>query len=820
MPSPAKGMLPAFAGAARALAPRLRSAVASTCRAAPRLAEALASRAQFSAMSPLRGGGNPRGASATAGARGLVGTAAAAADAVENPLLSTDDFPLYDQVKAQHVAPGMKALIKDAEGALAALETRLAENNYEIDCKEFLFELERMSDRIGRAWGVVNHLKAVKDTEELRNAVEAVQPLVVTFNLKTSQSEAVYKAFKAIKEGSQFAGLTGAQKRIVDNEIRDAQLSGVALEGEKKKRFNEIQQELAKLSTSFSNNVLDSTKAYTVRITDKEEVAGLPASALGLASQTAVTKGDKDSTSENGPWIFTLDAPSFLPVQQHARNRQLRQAMYKQYITRASEMTVPAETKMGEVVNAMKAGQVGKRQGLGMMAKRVLNKIGLARPASLDNTPIINRILALRHERAQLLGMRHHADVSNASKMATYEGAMKLMEDLRAKSYDFAVTEMDQLKAFAAKTGFSEKMMPWDMTFYAERQREELYSYQEEDLRPYFSLPRVLDGLFALVTRLFDVEIVAADGKAPVWDKDVRFFQINRAGQAIAYFYLDPYSRPAEKRGGAWMDECASRSQAMASAGKSLRLPVAHMVCNQSPPVGDQPSLMTFREVETLFHEIGHALQHMLTTQDEGLVAGIRGVEWDAVETPSQFMENWCYDKATIDKMAVHYETGESIPSDLWNKVVAAKNYRAGSMMLRQLQFSVTDLQLHAGFQPSVQTSVHDLYKTVAKTYQVQEPMDYDRFLCGFSHIFAGGYSAGYYSYKWAEVLSADCFAAFEEAGLEDETKVKETGTRFRDTILAMGGGAAAPEVFKEFRGRDPTPDALLRHSGLAVAAR
>jgi len=749
----------------------------------------------------------------------MASTAAAPA-AVENPLLGKDDFPLYNQVQAQHVASGMKMLIEEAEGALAALEARLVKDNYEINCKEFLFELERMSDRIGRSWGVINHLKAVKDTEELRNAVEEVQPMVVTFNLKTSQSEAVYKAFKAIKDGPQFAGLTAAQRRIVENEIRDAQLSGVALEGEKKARFNAIQQELAKLSTTFSNNVLDSTKAFTVRITSKDEVAGLPASALGLASQTAVSKGDKNSTPEDGPWVFTLDGPSFLPVQQHAQNRELRQTMYKQYITRASEMTSAKEANSGEIVGAVKAGGMGKRQGLGMLAKRFLRKLGISKPKSLDNTPIIDKILALKYERAQLLGMRHHADVSTASKMATFEGAMQLMEDLRAKSYDFAVKEMDELKAFAAKQGFEETLMPWDMTFYAERMREALYSYQEEDLRPYFSLPRVLDGLFALVTRLFDVEIVAADGKAPVWDKDVRFFQINRNGNPIAFFYLDPYSRPAEKRGGAWMDECSSRSSAMASGGQSVRLPVAHMVCNQSPPVGDKPSLMTFREVETLFHEIGHALQHMLTTQEEGLVAGIRGVEWDAVETPSQFMENWCYDKATVDKMAVHFETGETIPEDLWNKVVASKNYRAGSMMLRQLQFAVTDLQLHSSFQPGSGPSVHDVYKQVAKTYQVQEPMDYDRFLCGFSHIFAGGYSAGYYSYKWAEVLSADCFAAFEEAGLEDEDNVKETGIRFRDTILAMGGGAAAPEVFKEFRGRDPTPDALLRHSGLAVASK
>jgi len=749
-----------------------------------------------------------------------VSDSTAAKTATENPLLAVQDFPLYNEVTAEHVMPGMKALIEEAETALAALEARLVANNYEIRCTELLADLERMSDRVGRAWGVVNHLKAVRDNEALRNAVESVQPLVVTFNLKTSQSEAVYKAFKAIKESTAFADLTAAQKRIVENEIRDAQLSGVALEGEKKTRFNIIQQDLAKLSTTFSNNVLDSTKTFTVRITEQAEVAGLPASALGLASQTAVSKGDVSSTPENGPWIFTLDAPSFLPVQQHAKNRALREMMYEKYITRASEQTVAKEAKTGEIISSVMSGQAGKRQGIGMLWKRVAQKLGMSKGKSLDNTPVIDQILALRQERAQLLGMRHHADVSTASKMATFEGAMKLMDDLREKSYASAVQEMEELKAFAKKQGFEEQLMPWDMTFYAERMREELYSYQEEDLRPYFSLPRVLDGLFSLVTRLFDVEIVAADGKAPVWNKDVRFFQINRNGEPAAYFYLDPYSRPEEKRGGAWMDECASRSSTMATAGQAVRLPIAHMVCNQSPPVGDKPSLMTFREVETLFHEIGHALQHMLTTQEEGLVAGIRGVEWDAVETPSQFMENWCYDKATVDKMAVHYETGETIPEELWNKVKAAKNYRAGSMMLRQLQFSVTDLQLHSNFQPGGDSSVHDLYKKVAATYQVQKPMEYDRFLCGFSHIFAGGYSAGYYSYKWAEVLSADCFAAFEEAGLDNEEKVRETGVKFRDTILAMGGGAAAPEVFKQFRGRDPTPDALLRHSGLVVASR
>lgn len=545
MPAP-RHVAPAFGLVARALSHPFR-VVSSTCRAVPTFARAFVQGAPIRRLG-LRGGSDSGsvGAATSTGVRAMTGSAVVAAGPTTvsvNPLLAIDEtFPLYDAVKAEHVLPGMKTLIEDAEAALASLEARLARSDYKIECTQLLADLERMSDRIGRAWGVVNHLKGVKDTEALRNAVEAVQPMVVTFNLKTSQSEAVYKAFKAIKESHAFAGLSAAQKRIVENEIRDAQLSGVALEGEKKARFNAIQQELAKLSTTFSNNVLDSTKAFSVRITDKEQVAGLPASALGLSSQTAVSKGDKDSTPETGPWIFTLDAPSFLAVQQHAKNRELRETMYEKYITRASEKSMAKEPTTGDILGSVKSGQVGKRQGIGMLFKRFTQKLGMGKAKSLDNTPVIDKILELRHERAQLLGMRHHADVSTASKMATFEGAMKLMEDLREKSYDAAVKEVEQLQAFANKQGFKGELKPWDMTYYAERQREMLYSYQEEDLRPYFSLPRVLDGLFALVTRLFDVEIVAADGKAPVWNKDVRFFQINRNGQPAAYFYLDPYS--------------------------------------------------------------------------------------------------------------------------------------------------------------------------------------------------------------------------------------------------------------------------------------
>jgi len=594
----------------------------------------------------------------------------------------------------------------------------------------------------------------------------------------------MFRAFKAIRSSHDWSTLSEAQQRIVEAEIRDAELSGVALTGANKERFNEIQQTLAQLSTNFSNNVLDATKAFSVRLTKPEEVDGLPESARGLAAQTARARGDADATAEKGPWVVTLDMPSYMPVMQYAKDRSLRERLYRAYQTRASEL--------------------GHSDG-----------------KPLDNTGVATQILALRKERAALLGKKHHADVSTASKMATLESALDLMERLRDASYAPAVQEAQELEAFAAGRSFQGPLLPWDVPFYAEALREERYAFNEEELRPYFSLPKVLKGLFSVAKRLFDVDVVQAgpDEAPPLWHPDVSFFRVDRAGHPAAYFYLDPYSRPAEKRGGAWMDDVQGRSRALAPPGAPVRLPVAHMVCNQSPPVGATPSLMTFREVETLFHEFGHALQHMLTTQEEGLVAGIRGVEWDAVELPSQFMENWCYDKATVDGMAVHYETGAPIPPELWAKVKAAKNFRAASTMLRQLQFAVTDLTLHSSFDPAGPLSIHDVYRTVAQRYQVKGPQDFDRFLCGFSHIFAGGYSAGYFSYKWAEVLSADCFGAFEEAGLDSDAAVRATGRRFRDTVLSLGGGAAPSRVFEAFRGRAPSPEALLRHSGLAVAA-
>ncbi|KAJ4840424.1 hypothetical protein Tsubulata_009264 [Turnera subulata] len=699
---------------------------------------------------------------------------AAASAADSNPLLQDFDFPPFDVVEAKHVRPGIRALLKNLEDDLEQLERTV-----EPSWPKLVEPLEKIVDQLAVVWGMINHLKAVKDTPELRAAIEEVQPEKVKFQLRLGQSKPIYNAFKAIQESPEWQSLSDARKRIVESQIKEAILNGVALEDDKREQFNKIEQELERLSQKFGENVLDATKKFEKLVTDKKEIEGLPATALGLAAQTAVSKGHKDATAENGPWIITLDAPSFMSVMQHARNRGLREEVYRAYVTRASS-------------------------------------------GDLDNTPIIDEILKLRLEKAKLLNYNNYAEVSMATKMATVEKAEELLEKLRTASWDAAVQDMEDLKIFSKNQGAVEAndLTHWDLSFWAERLRESKYDINEEELRPFFSLPKVMDGLFNLAKTLFGIDIEPADGLAPVWNSDVRFYRVkDSSGSPIAYFYFDPYSRPSEKRGGAWMDEVVSRSRVLSRNGTAPRLPVAHMVCNQTPPVGEKPSLMTFREVETVFHEFGHALQHMLTKQDEGLVAGIRGIEWDAVELPSQFMENWCYHRETLMGIAKHYETGESLPEEVYLKLLAARTYRAGSLSLRQLRFASLDLELHTKYVPGGSDSIYDVDQRVSKRTQVIPPLPEDRFLCSFSHIFAGGYAAGYYSYKWAEVLSADAFSAFEDAGLNDSKAVKETGKKFRETILALGGGKAPLEVFVEFRGREPSPEALLRHNGLLSAA-
>ncbi|XP_049381695.1 probable cytosolic oligopeptidase A [Solanum stenotomum] len=692
----------------------------------------------------------------------------------DNPLLKDFDFPPFDVIEAKHVRPGIRALLKKIDEELSALEKTV-----EPTWPKLVEPLEKIIDRLTVVWGAVNHLKSVKDNPELRSALEEVQPEKVAFQLKLGQSKPIYNAFKAIRESPEWDSLNDARKRIVESQIKEAVLSGIALEDDKREQFNKIEQDLAKLSQKFEENVLDSTKKFEKLITDKKDIEGLPATSLGLAAQTAVSKGHENATAEDGPWIITLDAPSYMSVMQHAKNRTLREEVYRAYINRASS-------------------------------------------GDLDNTEIINQILKLRLEKAKLLGYNNYAEVSMAMKMATVEKAEELLEKLRSASWDPAVKDLEDLKDFCKSQGSPEAddLNHWDITFWSERLRESKYELNEEELRPYFSLPRVMDGLFNLVKMLFDINVEPVDGLAPVWNNDVRFYRVNdSSGSPIAYFYFDPYSRPSEKRGGAWMDEVVSRSRVLSRDGSNARLPVAHMVCNQMPPVGDKPSLMTFREVETVFHEFGHALQHMLTKQDEGLVAGIRGVEWDAVELPSQFMENWCYHRDTLMGIAKHHETGETLPEGIYKKLLAAKTFRAGTLSLRQLRFATVDLELHAKYVPGGSESIYCVDRRVSKKTQVLPPLPDDKFLASFSHIFAGGYAAGYYSYKWAEVLSADAFSAFEDVGLENEKAVKETGQRFRETVLALGGGKAPLEVFVQFRGREPSPEPLLRHNGLLTSS-
>jgi oligopeptidase A len=702
-----------------------------------------------------------------------------------NPLLDASGLPRFDAIRPEHVGPAMNSLLEQLEAELSTLEASLetvqaadslrsrpSTNRTSTTWDDLIVPLERIGDRLAFTWGIVGHLMGVQNSDELRAEHESVQPQVVKFATRMAQSQKVYRGLVALREGDVWQRLDPSQRRIVEVLIRDARLSGVALEGATKERFNAIQVELAELATGFGNHVLDGTKAFALDLTAQDEVAGLPASARALAAQAAQAEGHEAASADAGPWRVTLDAPSLVPFLQHSTRRDLRESVYRANIAIASD---------GE----------------------------------LNNADLIDRILVLRREESKLLGFENFAQLSLASKMAPDVAAVEqLLEEMRTASYDAAGRELEQLRDFARKSGadLPDGLKHWDTLFWSERLREARFDYTDEELRPHFSLERVLDGLFSLSRRLFGIQIEAADGETPVWHDHVRFFRVcNETGEPIAAFFLDPYSRPAEKRGGAWMDECVGR----AHRADGVRLPVAYLVCNQTPPVGETPSLMTFREVETLFHEFGHGLQHMLTTVDEALVAGIRNVEWDAVELPSQFMENWCYDRETLMGLAVHYQTGAPLPDALFDKITSARTYRAGSDTLRQVFFGLTDLELHSRFEPGAKESAFDVERRVAECATVMAPLPEDRFLCKFGHIFGGGYAAGYYSYKWAEVLSADAFAAFEEAGLGNDEAVRSTGRRFRDTVLGLGGSQTAMQTFVAFRGREPSTEALLRHSGL-----
>ncbi|KAL8515877.1 hypothetical protein ACS0TY_014541 [Phlomoides rotata] len=689
----------------------------------------------------------------------------------ENPLLRDFKFPPYDEIQPNHVTPAIQNLLIKLDEELVELE-----KTTEATWSKLVVPLEKIIDRLSVVWGIVNHLNSVKDSPQLRAAIEQGQPKKVEFQLKLRQSKPIYNAFKAIRCSSDWDNLSDARKRIVELKLKEAVLYGVSLEDTKRERFNEIEQELEKLALKFEENILDATKIFEKVITDKNEIKGLPLTTLAIAAEAAILKGYKNATDDSGPWLLTLDGPTYRSVLQHACNRSLREEVFRAHVTRASD-------------------------------------------GPLNNTPIIESILELRLEKAKLLGHGNYAEVSLETKMATLDKANELIDKLHNASWGPATQDMEDLRDFAKVQGAEETndLNQWDINFWSERLRESKHNLNEEELRPYFPLPKVMDDLFNLTKKLFEIEIEAANGEAPVWNGDVRFYKVkDSSGTPIAYFYFDPYSRPSEKRGGAWMDVVVGRSGVVSSDNTYPRLPIANIVCNQTPPTGDKPSLMTIREVEAVFHEFGHALQHMLTKQDEGLVSGNQGIEWDAVEIPSLFMENWCYQRDTITSIAKHYETGQVLPEDTCSQILSARTFAIASSGKKDLRYAGVDLELHSSYVAGGPETIYDVDQKIGRKTHPIPLLPEDRFLCSFSHIFADKYAAGYYSYQWAEVLSADAFSAFEEKNeLDDDQSVREMGKRFRETILALGGGKSPNEVFMEFRGREPTPDAFLRYNGL-----
>lgn len=688
-----------------------------------------------------------------------------------NPLLDRTGLPRFSEVRPEHVVPAVRMLLEQLGDELTKLE-----ETAEPTWTGLVEPLDQIQESIVYPWGIVRHLMAVRSSNELRSAHEEVQPELVKFMLRLHQSKPLFERLTELKSKPEWSEYDRAQQRIVETLLRQAHESGGNLEGEQRERFNQIQLELAQLRTQFSNQLLDATKSYSLLLENPAEIDGLPQSALELAAQSAREAGHEKATAQEGPWRITLDMPSFRPFLQHARRRDLREKLYRASITKASS-------------------------------------------GDLDNTPLVTSTLRLRKEKAKLLGFEHFADLSLSAKMAGSVAEVEgLLEELRDVAHPAAQKDLADLESFAQQQGFPAELpfTHWDQVYWAERMREEKLQIRDESLRPYFPLSKVLEGLFDLCHRLFQVRIEAADGEADTWHEDVRFFRVyNRSNEEIAAFFLDPYSRPSEKRGGAWMDDCVGRSRLHAPPGRPVRLPVAYLICNQTPPVNGNPSLMTFDEVRTLFHEFGHGLHHMLTTVDYLPASGTNNVEWDAVELPSLFMENWCYHDRTLRELSGHFETGEDLPLELRQRIVAARNFMTGSGILRQLHFGLTDLALHSRFDPDGSATAFDLQREIAERTTVLPPLPEDRFLCSFSHIFAGAYAAGYYSYHWAQVLSADAFSAFEDAGLEDDAAVRTTGHRFRDTVLALGGSQPPLEIYRSFRGRNPTTRALLRHAGL-----
>ncbi len=678
-----------------------------------------------------------------------------------NPLLAVGGLPKFNEIRPEHVSPAIDSLI--AEGR--ALVEQLATAQAAPDWQNFVQPIETFSEKLSRSWGPVGHMNAVVNTPALREAYNDNLAKLTDFYSDLSQDERLYNKYKAIQNSAEYATLNAAQRTIIDHEVRGFKLGGAELPSAEKARFKEIAEKLSKLGSKFEENILDHTNDFKHLVTDAADLGGLPEDALQAAAEAAKEEGKQG-------YLFTLHFPSYMPVMQYCENRGLRETLYRAYVTRASEFSPPDEH--------------GKPKW--------------------DNTHLIADLLKLKQEEASLLGFNNYAELSLATKMAdTPAQVIDFLDTLAKRAKPYAEKDMAELKAYAEKLGFTD-MQAWDVPYISEKLRQDKYAFSDQEVKQYFPEEKVLAGLFRVVETIFGVQVKKVD--APVWHQDASFYEIsNQQRQPIAYFYLDLYARQG-KRGGAWMDECITRRK----TAEGIELPVAYLTCNFSAPVGDKPALFTHDEVITMFHEFGHGLHHMLTQVDEYSVSGIKGVEWDAVELPSQFMENFCWEWDVLRHMTAHVETGAQLPRALFDKMVAAKNFQAGMQTVRQIEFSLFDMRLHSQFDPAGKQTALDVIEQIRDEVAVLRPPKWNRFPNSFSHIFAGGYAAGYYSYKWAEVLSADAYSLFEEMGVLSQ----EAGSRFKQEVLAQGGSRPAMESFVAFRGRAPSMDALLRHNGMA----
>ncbi|MDH5922757.1 oligopeptidase A [Vibrio splendidus] len=678
---------------------------------------------------------------------------------MSNPLLTFTDLPPFSQIKPEHVKPAVEQVIEECRNKIE----QVLEGNTSPSWDNLVAPIDEVDDRLGRIWSPVSHMNSVMNSDELRDAYESCLPVLSEYGTWVGQHKGLFEAYKAIKASEAFSALNQAQQKTITDALRDFELSGIGLPADEQHRYGEISKRQSELGSQFSNNVLDATMGWSKQITDVAELAGMPESALAAAQAAAESK-------EQEGYLLTLDIPSYLPVMTYCDNQALRKELYEAYVTRASD----------------RGPNAGK----------------------WDNTEIITEQLKLRHEIARMLGFSTYSEKSLSTKMAeTPDQVLGFLNDLAVKAKPQGEREVEELRQFAEKEFGVSELNLWDIAYYSEKQKQNLFEISDEELRPYFPESNAVSGLFEVLNRVFGMSVTEREG-VDTWHDSVRFFDIfDATGTLRGSFYLDLYARE-HKRGGAWMDDC--RGRRITQSGE-LQTPVAYLTCNFNKPVGDKPALFTHDEVVTLFHEFGHGIHHMLTQVDAGAVSGINGVPWDAVELPSQFLENWCWEEEALSFISGHFETGEALSKEMLEKMLAAKNFQSAMFILRQLELGLFDFTLHTEYDPEVGARVLETLADVKSKVSVLPSLDWNRFSHSFGHVFAGGYSAGYYSYLWAEVLSADAFSAFEEEGIFNT----ETGNRFLNNILEMGGSEEPMELFKRFRGREPQIDAMLRHAGI-----